>query len=63
MSPKAMGEFVVRVANAFGLKQPHVVGPDIGTGASLFATGFGASSSARVAQRSRSNSAGCSRNG
>jgi pimeloyl-ACP methyl ester carboxylesterase len=37
MSPKAMGEFIVRAADAFGLEQPHVVGPDIGTGASLFA--------------------------
>src|ERR1700752_921969 len=37
MSPRAMGEFIVRLADAFGLEQPHVVGPDIGTGASLFA--------------------------
>ena len=37
LSPRAMGEFVVRVADAFGLENPHVVGPDIGTGASLFA--------------------------
>jgi pimeloyl-ACP methyl ester carboxylesterase len=37
MSPKTMGEFVVRVADAFGLAQPHVVGPDVGTGAALFA--------------------------
>ena len=37
MAPRAMGEFVVRAADAFGLKQPHVVGPDIGTAASLFA--------------------------
>jgi pimeloyl-ACP methyl ester carboxylesterase len=37
MSPRAMGEFVVRVADAFGLEQPHLVGPDVGTGASLFA--------------------------
>jgi pimeloyl-ACP methyl ester carboxylesterase len=37
MSPKAMGEFVVRIVDAFGLEQPHVVGPDVGTGASLFA--------------------------
>jgi pimeloyl-ACP methyl ester carboxylesterase len=37
MSPRAMGEFVVRVADAFGLEQPHVVGPDVGTGAALFA--------------------------
>ncbi|WP_370949235.1 alpha/beta fold hydrolase [Amycolatopsis sp. cg5] len=37
LSPKAMGEFVVRVADEFGLAAPHVVGPDIGTAASLFA--------------------------
>jgi pimeloyl-ACP methyl ester carboxylesterase len=37
MSPKAMGEFLVRAADAFGLEQPHLVGPDVGTGASLFA--------------------------
>ena len=37
MSPRTMGEFIVRAADAFGLEQPHVVGPDIGTGASLFA--------------------------
>src|ERR1700733_704776 len=37
MSPKAMGEFVVRVADEFGMEQPHVVGPDVGTAASLFA--------------------------
>jgi pimeloyl-ACP methyl ester carboxylesterase len=37
LSPRAMGEFLVRVADAFGLEQPHVVGPDVGTGASLFA--------------------------
>jgi pimeloyl-ACP methyl ester carboxylesterase len=37
LSPRAMGEFVVRLADAFELERPHVVGPDIGTGASLFA--------------------------
>jgi pimeloyl-ACP methyl ester carboxylesterase len=37
LSPRAMGAFVIRVADAFGLANPHVVGPDIGTGASLFA--------------------------
>jgi pimeloyl-ACP methyl ester carboxylesterase len=37
LAPRAMGEFVIRVADAFGLENPHVVGPDIGTGASLFA--------------------------
>jgi pimeloyl-ACP methyl ester carboxylesterase len=32
-----MGEFVIRLADEFGLEQPHTVGPDIGTGALLFA--------------------------
>ncbi|MCU1679467.1 MAG: hypothetical protein JWQ81_206 [Amycolatopsis sp.] len=37
MSPRAMGEFLIRVADEFGLDHPHVVGPDVGTSASLFA--------------------------
>jgi pimeloyl-ACP methyl ester carboxylesterase len=37
LSPRAMGEFVIRIAEAFGLENPHVVGPDVGTAASLFA--------------------------
>jgi pimeloyl-ACP methyl ester carboxylesterase len=37
LSPQAMGEFVIRAADAFGLGHPHVVGPDIGTAAALFA--------------------------
>jgi pimeloyl-ACP methyl ester carboxylesterase len=37
MSPHAMGDFVVRVADEFGLDQPHVIGPDVGTGTALFA--------------------------
>jgi pimeloyl-ACP methyl ester carboxylesterase len=37
LSPRAMGDFVVRLADAFGLRCPHAVGPDIGTGALLFA--------------------------
>jgi pimeloyl-ACP methyl ester carboxylesterase len=37
MSPKAMGEFIVRLADEFEMEQPHVIGPDIGTGAALFA--------------------------
>ena len=32
LSPRTMGEFVARAADAFGLEEPHVVGPDIGTG-------------------------------
>ena len=37
MSPRAMGDFLVRVADAFGLAHPHIVGPDVGTAAALFA--------------------------
>ena len=37
MAPKAMGEFMVVLADAFGLERPHVLAPDIGTAASLFA--------------------------
>lgn len=37
MNPKAMGEFIIRIADAFGLENPHLVGPDIGTSSCLFA--------------------------
>src|ERR1700736_17560 len=37
MGPRAMADFVVRIAAELGLYRPHVVGPDIGTGALLFA--------------------------
>jgi pimeloyl-ACP methyl ester carboxylesterase len=37
MSPRAMGEFIVRLADEFGLERPHVVDPDIETAAALFA--------------------------
>lgn len=37
MNPQAVGEFIVRAADAFGLRHPHVVGPDIGTPSALFA--------------------------
>ncbi len=37
LTPQAMGEFYVRIADAFGLTKPHVVAPDVGTSASLFA--------------------------
>jgi pimeloyl-ACP methyl ester carboxylesterase len=37
LSPRTMGEFVIRVADAFGLDNPHVIAPDVGTGAALFA--------------------------
>lgn len=37
LTPSAMSEFIVRIADAFGMAEPHVVGPDIGTSATLFA--------------------------
>jgi pimeloyl-ACP methyl ester carboxylesterase len=37
LTPSAMGEFMVRIADSFGLAKPHVVAPDIGTPAILFA--------------------------
>jgi hypothetical protein len=37
MSPRAMGNFIVRAADEFGLKHPHIVGPDVGTPAALCA--------------------------
>jgi len=37
MSPRAMSDFILRAADAFGLEHLHVVGPDIGTSAALFA--------------------------
>jgi pimeloyl-ACP methyl ester carboxylesterase len=32
-----MGDFILRAADAFGLEHPHIVGPDVGTSAALFA--------------------------
>jgi pimeloyl-ACP methyl ester carboxylesterase len=37
MSPRAMGGFIIRAADAFRLENPHVIGPDVGTAAALFA--------------------------
>jgi pimeloyl-ACP methyl ester carboxylesterase len=36
-SPRAMGGFILRAVEALGLTKPHLVGPDIGTSAALFA--------------------------
>src|ERR1700689_338500 len=36
-SPEGLGEFVTRILDAFGLDRPHVVAPDVGTPACLFA--------------------------
>jgi len=36
-SPRAMSEFLIRAADAFGLEHPHVIGPGTGTAAALFA--------------------------
>jgi pimeloyl-ACP methyl ester carboxylesterase len=37
VSPRAMGEFIIAAADAFGLTHPHVVAPGTGTAAALFA--------------------------
>jgi len=37
LSPRAMGGFLLRLIDEWGLGHPHVVGPDVGTGAALFA--------------------------
>jgi pimeloyl-ACP methyl ester carboxylesterase len=37
LSPRAMGEFLARLVDAVGLDRPHVVAPDVGTSAALFA--------------------------
>src|SRR6185312_13201172 len=37
LSPRAMGMFLLRLIDEWGLGQPHVIGPDVGTGAVLFA--------------------------
>jgi pimeloyl-ACP methyl ester carboxylesterase len=36
-TPESMGEFVLLILEAFGLREPHVVAPDVGTPAVLFA--------------------------
>jgi pimeloyl-ACP methyl ester carboxylesterase len=38
MSPEAMGNFVIKLAEHFGIDRMHAVGPDVGTSALLFAT-------------------------
>jgi pimeloyl-ACP methyl ester carboxylesterase len=37
LSPRAMGEFLVQLIDEIGLRRPHVVAPDVGTSAALFA--------------------------
>jgi len=37
MSPEAMGDFVIKLAQHFGIARLHAVGPDVGTLALLFA--------------------------
>ena len=40
MSPKAMGDFIVRFATELGLDRPHGLGPDVGTAALLCAEAY-----------------------
>ena len=37
LSPRAMSEFVIAAADAFGLEHPHLIAPGTGTAAALFA--------------------------
>jgi pimeloyl-ACP methyl ester carboxylesterase len=37
LSPRTMGMFLLRLIDEWGLGHPHLVGPDVGTGAVLFA--------------------------
>ena len=37
LSPRAMGRFLLRLIDEWEMGHPHVVGPDVGTGAVLFA--------------------------
>lgn len=37
LTPQAMGEFLIQLIDEWGLKMPHIVGPDVGTAAALFA--------------------------
>jgi pimeloyl-ACP methyl ester carboxylesterase len=37
LSPRAMGDFLTRIIEEAGLGSPHVVAPDVGTSAALFA--------------------------
>src|SRR5438045_8898683 len=39
LSPRAMGEFLIRLIDEWGLNTPHVVAPDVGTAAVPFAAG------------------------
>jgi pimeloyl-ACP methyl ester carboxylesterase len=36
-APEPLGDFLLRILEAFGLQQPHIVAPDVGTPACLFA--------------------------
>jgi pimeloyl-ACP methyl ester carboxylesterase len=37
LSPREMGELIIRITDTFRLQTPHGIGPDVGTAASLFA--------------------------
>ena len=53
LSPRAMGEFLIRVADAFGLENPHVVGPDVGTGGLTLRRGLASGPVAQPRRRER----------
>jgi pimeloyl-ACP methyl ester carboxylesterase len=48
LSPRAMGAFLARLVSEVGLARPHIVAPDVGTSAALFAASTHAESFASV---------------
>jgi pimeloyl-ACP methyl ester carboxylesterase len=48
LSPRAMGAFLARLVSEVGLARPHIVAPDVGTSAALFAAATHAESFASV---------------
>ena len=53
LSPRAMGEFIIAAADAFGLDHPHVVAPGTGTTAALFAAARASGPAAEPGRRRR----------
>ena len=56
LSPRAMGEFLARLIAEADLGTPHIVAPDVGTSAALFAA---AAHPERIAERDRGHRRSC----
>ena len=53
LSPRAMGQFLVELVDEWRLDRPHLVGPDVGTGAVLFALSEDGDRFPRISGRER----------